>query len=63
MLISRFCYKEYVFQLSVDINEWDDDCTDCKLEKNEEDIPHFAVMVYGRRGEAEEDADTEIEVV
>ena len=49
-----FCFKEYVFQLSVDLYDWDDDCIDCLLTEPSEDIPHFEAMVYGRKGEVEE---------
>ena len=49
-----FCFKEYVFQLSIDLNDWDDNCRDCLSSQREEDIPHFEAMVYGRKGEVEE---------
>lgn len=49
-----FCFNDYVFQLSVDLYEWDDDCRDCVSSHREEDIPHFEAMVYGRKGEVEE---------
>lgn len=45
-------YNEYIFQLGVDLYEWDyGTCVDCEREQSTDTVPHFAAMVYGKKEE------------